>query len=100
MSDSSVGLAIWAPKEYSITFRGGAIRVVTGSNVVKAVKVESYVGERIKVHLQASDEWLYAAINGIALVDEKNTYWKGEKLKPRLNADIGDTITLYSSSCE
>jgi hypothetical protein len=99
MSDSSVGLEIWAPKEYSITFRGGLIKVVTGGQVVKTKKVESYVGKRIEVSLKASDKRLFAAIDGVILIDEQNAYWKGQVLKPRLNADVGDTITLYSSSC-
>jgi hypothetical protein len=99
MSDSSVGLEIWAPDEYSITFRGGAIKVVTEGRVVKEKKVESYVGKRIEVSLKAGDERLFAAVDGVTLIDEPNTYWKDQMLKPRLNADKGDTITLYSSSC-
>ena len=99
MSDSSVGLEIWDPLEYSITFRGGAIKVVTTGIVVKTREVASYIGKRIEVHLRASDERLFAAIDGVTLLDEENTYWEGQVVRPRLNADIGDTITLYSSSC-
>ncbi len=98
-SDSSVGLEIWAPEEYSITFRGGAIKVVTKGKVAKEKRVESYVGSRIEVSLKASDKRLFAAIDGTTLIDEQNTYWRGQRLQPRLNADVGDTITLYSSSC-
>lgn len=100
MPDSSVGLEIWAPLgEYSITFRGGYIKVVTAGKVVKAKEMESYVGKRIEVHLKANDERLFAAIDDVVVVDEPNTYWSGQKLKLRLNTDKGDTITLYSSSC-
>ena len=99
MSDSSVGLEIWDPLEYSITFRGGAIKVVTTGIVMETREVASYIGKRIEVHLRASDERLFAAIDGVTLVDEENTYWEGQVVRPRLNADIGDTITLYSSSC-
>ena len=99
MSDSSVGLEIWDPTEYSITFRGGAIKVVTAGIVVGTKEVASYIGERIEVHLRVSDERLFAAIDGDTLLDEENTYWEGQVVRPRLNADIGDTVTLYSSSC-
>lgn len=99
MSDSSVGLEIWDPTEYSITFRGGAIKVVTAGIVVGTKEVASYVGKRIEVHLRVSDERLFAAIDGVTLLDEENTYWEGQVVRPRLNADIGDTVTLYSSSC-
>lgn len=99
MNDSSVGLEIWAPSEYSITFRGGLVKVVTAGQVVKTKRVESHVGKRVEVSLRANDKRLFAAIDGVTLIDEQNTYWKGQVLKPRLNADIGDTITLYSSSC-
>ena len=99
MSDSSVGLEIWDPTEYSITFRGGAIKVVTAGIVVGTKEVASYIGERIEVHLRVSDERLFAAIDGDTLLDEENTYWEGQVVRPRLNADIDDTVTLYSSSC-
>ncbi|MFH1962096.1 MAG: hypothetical protein ABIJ30_04360 [bacterium] len=98
-SDSSVGLEIWRPNEYSITFRGGLIKVVTAGQVMKTKKVESYIGKCIRVSLKANDKRLFAAIDGVPLIDEQNMYWKAVLLQPRLNADIGDTITLYSSSC-
>jgi hypothetical protein len=103
--DSSVGLEIWERldeytlKEYSLTFRGGAVRVIAKGIQRKMRLVKSYVGRPIRVHLKASPEWLYAEIDGRVLIDQKNTYWRGPRLKPRLNADAGDTITLHSCSC-
>jgi hypothetical protein len=103
--DSSVGLEIWERldphtlKEYSLTFRGGAVRIVSKSLERKMKLVKSYVGRPIKVHLKASPEWLYAEIDGRVLIDQKNTYWQETRLQPRLNADIGDTVTLRSCSC-
>jgi len=104
--DSSVGLVYWYEDEekeedrgeYGITFRGGIVKVVAAGNVKETVVVESYVGKRIEVHLKASDEQLLAEIDGDTW-KWPNTYWERRRLKPRLNADIGDTITLYSSSC-
>jgi hypothetical protein len=104
-SDSSVGLEIWERldpytlKEYSLTFRGGAVRIVSKGIERKVRPVKSYVGRPIKVHLKASPEWLYAEIDGRVLIDRKNTYWQEPRLKPRLNADVGDAITLHSCSC-
>jgi serine/threonine protein kinase len=104
-SDSSVGLEIWERldpytlKEYSLTFRGGAVRIVSKGIERKVIPVKSYVGRPIKVHLKASPEWLYAKIDGRVLIARKNTYWQEPRLKPRLNADVGDTITLHSCSC-
>jgi serine/threonine protein kinase len=103
--DSSVGLEIWARldphtlKEYSLTFRGGAVRIVSKGLERKMRLVKSYAGRPIKVHLKVSPEWLYAEIDGRVLIDQKNTYWQGIRLQPRLNADTGDTITLRSCSC-
>jgi hypothetical protein len=99
MSDSSIGLEIWDPLEHSITFRGGVVKVVSEGSIREEVVVGSYTGKPIRVHLQASDDWLLAEIDGDEIVNEPNTYWKGVRLQPRLNADIGDTITLDSSSC-
>jgi hypothetical protein len=99
MSDSSVGLEIWAPREYSITFRGGIVKVVTDGNVIKEEEVRSYTGRRIKVNLIANEERLFVAIENATIVDERNVYWKGKFLKPRLNTDIGDTIILYGAWC-
>jgi serine/threonine protein kinase len=104
-SDSSVGLEIWERldpytlKEYSLTFRGGAVRIVSKGIERKVRPVKSYVGRPIKVHLKASPEWLYAEIDGRVLIARKNTYWQEPRLKPRLNADVGDAITLHSCSC-
>ena len=106
LPDSSVGLAIWNPREYAVTFRGGAVKVVSDGQVVRARAVSSYIGEPIKVHLKASNERVYAAINGQVLVDEPNTFWGeqtvwGEQgLRPRLNSDTEETITLHTSSCK
>jgi len=103
--DSSVGLEIWERldpytlKEFSLTFRGGAVRIISESLEREVRLVESYVGRPIKVHLKASPEWLYAEIDGRVLIDRKNTYWQGPRLQPRLNADAGDMITLRSCSC-
>jgi hypothetical protein len=106
LGDSSVGLVYWYHDEekeedqgeYGITFRGGTVKVVAAGDVKETVVVESYVGKRIEVHLKASDEQLLAEIDGDTW-KWPNTYWERRRLKPRLNADIGDTITLYSSSC-
>jgi hypothetical protein len=98
--DSSVGLETWAPDEYSITFRGGSLRIVNEGRIVKMVPVTLYVGKRITVTLEAGDDRLFAAIDGNTLLDKDNQYWKKKPLQPRLNADKGDKITLYSCSCE
>jgi len=99
LRDSSVGLETWAPDEYSITFRGGNVKIVAGGEPKTVSPVESYIGKKITVSLEASENRLFAKINGEVLIDEKNVYWKDRILKPRLNADSGDMITLYSCSC-
>lgn len=97
-SDSSIGLEIWRDKEYSITFRGGAVKVVAAGESKKEETVQRYAGRRIGIHLRVSDKHLLADIDGHTYVNQRNSYWQAIGLQPRLNADQGDTITLYSSN--
>ncbi|MGH9854880.1 MAG: serine/threonine protein kinase [Blastocatellia bacterium] len=98
--DSSAGLEIWEDRlEYSLTFRGGSLRVLSKSQLKNEVRVKPYASRRIRIHLKVSPERLYGAIDGRVLINRKNTYWKEPRLKPRLNAHAGDTITLHSCSC-
>lgn len=97
-ADTSVGMEVWDPDEYSLTFRGGRLKLVRDGMVVKEMRVPDFAGRKIEVFLIVKSDRVFAKIGEHVFFNEKNPGIDA-MLQPRVNADVGDTIILHESCC-